>query len=112
VNAPVTLIYGDKDWSRIPERDRTKAALKNARMFTLQNTGHFSAVENRTKSRASSCRDRGHCERRVFPDGRFWCLAVCQEVKGLALEQVAKLLGAGMASTHFCLRSGRGSLQG
>jgi pimeloyl-ACP methyl ester carboxylesterase len=45
VKAPVTLIYGDKDWSRIPERDRTKAALRNARLFTLQNTGHFSSVE-------------------------------------------------------------------
>jgi pimeloyl-ACP methyl ester carboxylesterase len=46
VNAPVTLIYGSKDWSRIPERERTKAALKNARTFTLPNTGHFSSVEN------------------------------------------------------------------
>lgn len=46
VKAPVTLIYGNKDWSRIPERDRTRAALKDARMFTLPDTGHFSAVEN------------------------------------------------------------------
>ncbi len=46
VKAPVTLIYGSKDWSRIPERERTRAALKDARMFTLPDTGHFSAVEN------------------------------------------------------------------
>ena len=46
VKAPVTLIYGDKDWSGIPERERTKAALTNARLFTLQNTGHFSSVES------------------------------------------------------------------
>lgn len=46
VEAPVTLIYGEKDWSRVPERNRTKDALKNARMFTLRNTGHFSSVEN------------------------------------------------------------------
>jgi pimeloyl-ACP methyl ester carboxylesterase len=46
VKAPVTLIYGDKDWSRTPERARTKAALRDARLFTLQNTGHFSSVEN------------------------------------------------------------------
>ena len=45
VKAPVTLIYGDKDWSRIPERDRTKALLRTARLLTLQNTGHFSSVE-------------------------------------------------------------------
>jgi pimeloyl-ACP methyl ester carboxylesterase len=46
VRAPVTLSYGDKDWSRIPERERTKAALKNARLFTLRSTGHFASVEN------------------------------------------------------------------
>jgi pimeloyl-ACP methyl ester carboxylesterase len=46
VKAPVTLIYGDRDWSRTPERERTKAALRDARLFTLQNTGHFSAIEN------------------------------------------------------------------
>jgi pimeloyl-ACP methyl ester carboxylesterase len=46
VKAPITLIYGDKDWSRIPERERTKASLRNARLLTLQNTGHFSSVEN------------------------------------------------------------------
>jgi pimeloyl-ACP methyl ester carboxylesterase len=46
VRAPVTLIYGNKDWSRIPERERTKAALRNPRVFTLHNTGHFSAVES------------------------------------------------------------------
>jgi pimeloyl-ACP methyl ester carboxylesterase len=39
-------VYGDKDWSGIPERERTKAALRNARLFTLQNTGHFSSVES------------------------------------------------------------------
>lgn len=46
VKAPVTLIYGDKDWSRVPERERTKAALRGARLLTLLNTGHFSSVEN------------------------------------------------------------------
>jgi pimeloyl-ACP methyl ester carboxylesterase len=46
VKAPVTQIYGDKDWSRGPERERTKAALTNARIVTLPDTVHFSAVEN------------------------------------------------------------------
>lgn len=45
VRAPVTLIYGDKDWSRVPERNRTRAALNNPRMITLADTSHFSAVE-------------------------------------------------------------------
>lgn len=46
VKAPVTLIYGDEDWSRPPERERTKEALTSARLVTLPNTGHFSSVEN------------------------------------------------------------------
>ena len=46
VQAPVTLIYGDQDWSRLAERERTRAALGNARMVTLPNMGHFSSVEN------------------------------------------------------------------
>ena len=46
VQAPVTLVYGDKDWSRFPERARTKELLKNSRIFTLTNSGHFSSVEN------------------------------------------------------------------
>lgn len=46
IKANVTLIYGDKDWSRLPERERTRGALKNARMVTIPNTSHFSSVEN------------------------------------------------------------------
>jgi pimeloyl-ACP methyl ester carboxylesterase len=48
VKVAVTLIYGDRDWSRIPERNRTNGLLKGSRMVTLQNTGHFSSVENPT----------------------------------------------------------------
>ena len=46
VKAPVTLIYGEKDWSLVSERERTKAALPTSRLFTLPATGHFSAVES------------------------------------------------------------------
>jgi pimeloyl-ACP methyl ester carboxylesterase len=46
ISAPVTLIYGDSDWSRPNERERTRALLPGARMVTLKDTGHFSAVEN------------------------------------------------------------------
>lgn len=45
IKAPVTLIYGDKDWSRPAERERTRAALRNV-LFTLPSTGHFMAVES------------------------------------------------------------------
>ncbi len=46
VTAPVTLIYGEKDWSRPSERERTAANLRYVKVVTLPNVGHFSAVEN------------------------------------------------------------------
>lgn len=44
--APVTLVYGSSDWSRQDERKRTQTLLPGSRLVTLDNTGHFSAVEN------------------------------------------------------------------
>ncbi|RZN12760.1 alpha/beta hydrolase [Bradyrhizobium genosp. SA-3] len=46
ISAPVTLIYGDSDWSRPNERERTQSLIPGVQMVTLKNTGHFSAVEN------------------------------------------------------------------
>lgn len=46
ISAPVTLIYGDSDWSRSDERERTRSRIAASQMVTLKNTGHFSAVEN------------------------------------------------------------------
>ncbi|MBR1174573.1 alpha/beta hydrolase [Bradyrhizobium sp. KB893862 SZCCT0404] len=46
ISAPVTLIYGDSDWSRPDERERTRSLIPASRMVTLKKTGHFSAVEN------------------------------------------------------------------
>jgi hypothetical protein len=49
ISAPVTLIYGDSDWSRPNERERTQALLPNARVVTLKGTGHLASVENPTQ---------------------------------------------------------------
>jgi pimeloyl-ACP methyl ester carboxylesterase len=45
VTAPVTLIYGDHDWSRIPEREANQSLLPGARSISLPHTGHFAALE-------------------------------------------------------------------
>ena len=45
VNAPVTFIYGDHDWSTLEERRRNADELPKARLITLQQTGHFAALE-------------------------------------------------------------------
>lgn len=49
VNAPVTLVYGDHDWSTISERQRTARELGNLNIITLNNTGHFAFVDNPSK---------------------------------------------------------------
>jgi pimeloyl-ACP methyl ester carboxylesterase len=46
ISAPVTLIYGDSDWSRPDERERTRSLTSASQMAVLKDTGHFSAVEN------------------------------------------------------------------
>jgi pimeloyl-ACP methyl ester carboxylesterase len=45
VTAPVTLIYGDHDWSQIPEREANLALLRDAQSILLPDTGHFAALE-------------------------------------------------------------------
>jgi pimeloyl-ACP methyl ester carboxylesterase len=45
ITAPVTLIYGDHDWSQMPEREANLALLPGARSISLPETGHFAALE-------------------------------------------------------------------
>ena len=45
VSAPVTLIYGRDDWSAPEDRKRTQAATRPAETITLDNAGHFTALE-------------------------------------------------------------------
>jgi len=45
VTAPVTLIYGDHDWSRTPEREANRTLLGDALSISLPDTGHFAALE-------------------------------------------------------------------
>jgi pimeloyl-ACP methyl ester carboxylesterase len=45
VTVPVTLVYGDHDWSRPPERKANLALLRGARSISLPDTGHFAALE-------------------------------------------------------------------
>ena len=48
VKAPVTLVYGDHDWSTPEERNRTAAALK-VQPIILKDTGHFAFVDRPEK---------------------------------------------------------------
>ena len=45
VTTPVTLIYGDHDWSRVPEREANLSLLRGARSISLPETGHFASLE-------------------------------------------------------------------
>jgi pimeloyl-ACP methyl ester carboxylesterase len=45
VTAPLTLIYGEHDWSRDSEREANRAVFRGAKSITLADTGHFAALE-------------------------------------------------------------------
>ena len=45
VNVPVTLVYGDEDWSHPAERDANARAIPGAHLVTLNATGHFASLE-------------------------------------------------------------------
>jgi len=46
VDAPVTLVYGDHDWSRPDNRQLTESRLSGARVIMLPATGHFSSLDS------------------------------------------------------------------
>jgi pimeloyl-ACP methyl ester carboxylesterase len=45
ITTPVTLVYSRDDWSRQPERERNKQAIRNSELIVLEQAGHFSALE-------------------------------------------------------------------
>jgi pimeloyl-ACP methyl ester carboxylesterase len=45
VRVPVTLIYGEQDWSRPAERELVARSLTEVETSSLPDTGHFSALE-------------------------------------------------------------------
>jgi pimeloyl-ACP methyl ester carboxylesterase len=45
VTVPVTVVYGDHDWSRMPEREANLALLPGAESIQLDDAGHFAALE-------------------------------------------------------------------
>jgi len=46
INAEVTLVYGDSDWSRPSDRAANRALLPRAHHITLGQTGHFAALDH------------------------------------------------------------------
>ncbi len=49
IKSPVTLVYGDHDWSTLQERQRTAKELGITKTITIENTGHFGFVDNPKK---------------------------------------------------------------
>ena len=46
INVPVTLIYGDHDWSKRHERDEVAHLVQGSRRVTLTQSGHFGSLEH------------------------------------------------------------------
>jgi pimeloyl-ACP methyl ester carboxylesterase len=49
IRLPITLVYGDYDWSRQEDRDANIRVLTGARNLRLNNSGHFSSLEEPRK---------------------------------------------------------------
>jgi pimeloyl-ACP methyl ester carboxylesterase len=45
ISVPVTIVYGDHDWSHPPEREANLSLLPRAHSISLPDTGHFAALE-------------------------------------------------------------------
>lgn len=45
IDVPVTLVYGDHDWSRPAEREANRARIKRAKMIVLEDAGHISSLD-------------------------------------------------------------------
>jgi pimeloyl-ACP methyl ester carboxylesterase len=45
IDVPVTLVYGDHDWSRPSDRQANIESVPGARYIELRNSGHFTALE-------------------------------------------------------------------
>ena len=45
IAAPVTLVWGDTDWSTLQDRAAVERTVPSPRVVTLKQTGHFSSVE-------------------------------------------------------------------
>jgi pimeloyl-ACP methyl ester carboxylesterase len=46
IQIPVTLAYGDHDWSNQDEREANRGAIPAARVTMIRDCGHFSCLEN------------------------------------------------------------------
>ncbi len=45
ISMPVLLVYGDHDWSRVPEREADRRAVPGATLHTVRDAGHFLALD-------------------------------------------------------------------
>jgi len=45
IQVPVTLVYGDRDWSRVEEREENHRRISDSKLVTLKETGHFSSLD-------------------------------------------------------------------
>ncbi len=45
ISVPVTLVYGEKDWSNAKEREEVAGLIRGCRKITLADTGHFASLE-------------------------------------------------------------------
>lgn len=45
IATPVTLVYSDNDWSSTEDREQTRRALRNLKVLTIRDAGHFGSLD-------------------------------------------------------------------
>ena len=56
VAVPVTIVYGDSDWSNTTERDQVSRLVPGANTVVLKQTGHFASLERPEEIASILCR--------------------------------------------------------
>jgi pimeloyl-ACP methyl ester carboxylesterase len=70
INIPVSLIWGDKDWSRLDEREHDRGLIPGVQVVTVENGGHFLPLDRPKELQELIIRFAGSRVPRALPDVR------------------------------------------
>jgi len=70
INIPVSLIWGDKDWSRLDEREHDRCLIPGVQVVTVENGGHFLPLDRPKEMQELIVRFADTRAKRAFSDLR------------------------------------------
>jgi len=70
INIPVLLIWGDRDWSSLDEREHDRGLIPGVQVVTVENGGHFLPLDRPKELQELIIRFAGSRVPRALPDAR------------------------------------------